>query len=277
MKKMARLGVASVLIVSGMARIELVAQETPAREAKGAAERGKVNHLVFPVKTDLQRFLLGRDDQVFVAINLAGMVGDGKVDADALKAIATDLARYPAKETTVRFHVLHVNDGKPGHGFDAAVLNLELRKLANDLGLGGEWFVEEYVNGRETWQSRISSLAKEVPGQAGGDESGLDDRAVKVYPVRTPLSRYLTGDADCVVEILMPTAAEFDAEIEPAIARAITRLKVGRKEKISFRVLVSGKFEGAGGRISDQTAILAKSLGFPKSSVTVSAAPSPPQ
>jgi hypothetical protein len=272
MKKLALLWITPVLIVSGFVRLDLWAQERPAPAAPG----GKVRHLVFPVKTDLHRFLLGRDAQVFVAVDSTGRVGEAGLDADALKAIRVDLARYRAKDASVRFNVFHVAEAGRGD-LDSPTVKEELKTIAVGLDFRVDGFIDEYVNDPTTWPTRIAGLDRDLPGPAGGDETGVNDRAIKVYPVRTPLSRYLTGDADCVVEIVTPSAGKLDPEIEPGIVRAVARLKLARKEKMYFRVLASGEFNLSVAPIPEQTHQLARRLGFPKSSSAVSAAPSAPR
>lgn len=65
------------------------------------------------------------------------------------------------------------------------------------------------------------------------------DEIVRVYPVRTALSRFLTQNADCVVDILPPFGKEtqlLDLKLRNSLQNYLPRVEVKEKGRIMFRV-----------------------------------------
>jgi hypothetical protein len=101
----------------------------------------------------------------------------------------------------------------------------------------------------------------------------VGDGTIKVYPVPTSLSRYLTSDADCVVEVLKPDLGEED--IRNAIARLIAKLNLRLKERIEIRVPRAAFAPEDAAQGTARVAVqqywlrLGEALGFKKSSLTI--------
>lgn len=92
MKKVALFAVSGLLVVAGVIRFDLVAQESAKGGRDGPGPPPGEPHRVFPVQTELQRLILGKDISVFVPLDLRGVVKDGELDQAVLQSIRRDLA-----------------------------------------------------------------------------------------------------------------------------------------------------------------------------------------
>jgi hypothetical protein len=266
MKKVALFAVAGLLVVAGMIRFDLVAQES----AKGGRDdpgppRGEP-HLVFPVQTELQRLILGKDISVFVSLNLRGVVKEGgELDQAALRSIGRDLAAAGAREGIVHFRIFHDRTSSPGAD---KRLHDALRGLARAVGFRGAKVDEELRNDDVTWRERIATLDRSRPGLPRGDEPGMGNNTVRIYPVRTPLSRYLFEDSDCVVDFLAAPDPEVEDRVRVTVKAMAKKLDLARKQQIHFQVPADKVEERSRVPLQERLSRLAKSLGFRRSRVT---------
>ena len=74
------------------------------------------------------------------------------------------------------------------------------------------------------------------PGLPGSDEPGLGNKTVRIYAVRTPLSRYLFEGSDCVVDCLTAPDREVEDRVRVAIKAMTGKLELVRRQEILFRV-----------------------------------------
>lgn len=235
------------------------------------------NHLVFPVSTDLQRTLLGRpgeslrDAKAYVLINgTAVMSGDGMIDAKALDlaAIREQLATLVDREKgVVCFNVCY---NLPSRDREEEFLRLILQGFGRNSGFRDTKVSNSYMSEAFNWDKEIAAV-NEKSTAPDADETAIENDVVRVYPVRTTLSRYLTSNADCVVEILQPVGA---AGLTPAMREAIQQIapkaNVRTKRVIQFRIWSQqegrqavDEFVSMGGAKE-----LAESLGYEQSSVS---------
>jgi hypothetical protein len=90
-----------------------------------------------------------------------------------------------------------------------------------------------------TWEDYVDSFAGGPAREPKGDEAARGDDVVKVYPVQTELSRYLSRDADCVVVFAIAAQEErwkIPYKVWAAAAKAIAELKLAQKKQITFLV-----------------------------------------
>ncbi len=103
------------------------------------------------------------------------------------------------------------------------------------------------------------------------DETGIGDADVMIYPVRTELSRYLTG-ADLYVDLRGSAVSDEErgkAAVE-TIRRSVPGLEIEHKRTINFRLHLSAGSNGVADLpIQRELQTFAKALGFEKSSLTV--------
>jgi hypothetical protein len=263
MKRIALFGVSGVIVIAGMIRFDLVAQEAPEGGPKGAQPPGAKNHLVFPVRTELQRLILGKDVSVFVTLDLMGVVKGGSLNQSALGSIRHDLAGAGARDGIVHFRVFH---DKTADSHENKRLHDALRGLARTEGFRGAKIDEELRNDDLTWRERVAGIGAGRPGSLRGDEGGLGNNSVRIYPVRTPLSRLLFEGSDCVVDCRVAPDREVEDRVRVAVKAITGKLDLVRRQEILFRVPFDEDAERKRVRL-ERLDRLAKSLGFQRSRV----------
>lgn len=209
MKKIALFVVCYMLIVTGMIRFAGLAPVSAESQRKGTAKLTSEHHRVFRVQTELQRLILGQESSVFVLLERRGVLKDGAPDELALQSIRGDLERTGTKDGIVRFRMFldQASDSNQN-----VRLHDGLGRIARASGFQVATIDEELRNDGLTWRNRLATLDRAHVGLRGGDEARLGNKMVGIYPVRTPLSRYLFEDSDCVVEFLVAP----DPEVEPS-------------------------------------------------------------
>ena len=93
-----------------------------------------------------------------------------------------------------------------------------------------------YTHG--SWDEMIDAVNRHSAGFMPGDEPASADELVRVWPVRTLLSWYLTDNADCVVEIVPRFDEQDDSLLDPDLRQSIrdhvAKLGLERKSGSSF-------------------------------------------
>src|SRR5262249_47944029 len=135
-------------------------------------------------------------------------------------------------------------------------------------GFRGAKVDEELRNDDLTWRKRIATLDGGRPGSPRGDEAGLDNNAVRIYPVRTPLSRYVFEGSDCVVDCLAAPVLEVEDRVRVTIKATLPKLDLERKQQIHFRVPADQVEERSRVPLQEELHRLANSLGFQRSRVS---------
>ncbi len=122
-----------------------------------------------------------------------------------------------------------------------------------------------------TWERKTDGLDEGLRPADRRDESGIGDDNVMIYPVRTELSRYLTG-ADLYVD-LRASAARDEERGKTAvktIRRNVPGLEIEHKGTINFRLHLPAGANGVDDlAIQRELQTFAKALGFEKSSLTI--------
>jgi hypothetical protein len=264
MKLIALFWVSGALVIAGTIRFDLFAQESAAGGRKGLNPPRDKHHLVFPVQTELQRLSLGYDISVVVTLDPMGVVKDGAPTQVALEEIRRDLAGVGAKDGIVYFRIFHDRTSPPNEN---KRLHDALSELARAEGFRGSKFHEELRNDDMTWRERIAALDEGRPGLPGGDEPGLGTKTIRIYAVKTPLSRYLFGGSDCVVDCFAAPDLAVEDRIRVVIKAMTGKLDIVRKQQIHFRFPIHKIDDRSSVRLHERLDRLAKSLGFSRSTV----------
>jgi hypothetical protein len=191
-----------------------------------------------------------------------------KPDGDSLDSKAIDFSKLEAalKPFRGKDHglFLHVFFRPPASKDAAQVLCWALEGFGRDAGFTTVLVVRNFRD--EDWKQMTAAADQ---GRADAEEPATGNDLVKVYPVRTALSRQLTFNADCVVDIVPPLEGQGDGlkpGVREAIRVAVGQLKLPRKDRVQFRVHRGS--EEAHGRFETTATDLAKSLGFNRHSST---------
>jgi hypothetical protein len=141
-----------------------------------------------------------------------------------------------------------------------------LEGFGYSLGFGKAHLITSYNRGFN-WKENRAAIARKMAGKPDAPEPMTGDSAVHVYPVRTLLSRYLTGNADCVVHMVAPfkgpSADILEPEVDKSIRTYVSKLELKEKGTVEFRLGYKQGALEAVRRFEENTSIkLAQELGF---------------
>ena len=253
-------------------RVDLAAQEPKAEPAPERSVHRGPNHVLFTIKTDLQRRLIPDPDRAdtYLFLNGPGLISDGVVNAAALKLILLHVTRHQGKAAKVYVRVFF---DRSAHAQTYRPFQEALKALGPELRIQVTQMTGEWRNDHVTWQARIAHIDDKVIDPPGETEAGVGNETVRVYSIRTALSRFLIGDSDGVVVDFVKSASPNRPEIATAVASSIAKLELNQKGHVFFRV-PHDSFPPAAPDLASHDRWfqdwdrLARSLGFPKSSIT---------
>jgi len=225
-----------------------VVAKSPPNAAIEAALRD--DFLVFPIRTELQHLGWGRifnEAKVFVLINGVKVFkgNDQALDMSALKLSKIREAIEPVSEgepgnvifeVLCRKYVVRLR-GDGTRPANSIVLKDALEQFGRDVGfqdvevsMPSVSSHSEYVG---NWKRAVADFAT-GPGEMNVDEPGVGDQQVKLYPVRTRLSRFLYRDADCVIHILVPLDELDLAAALKTMKRFLPQVGLKKRRRVHF-------------------------------------------
>ena len=224
-----------------------VPQEAP---TEGLLEKPVVgnNWIAMPITTELQRnFSEGyADAKVFVVINGAPLFNQndtefdvGAIDLRGLGDLLESLLVGGMRGTVViRVEMLRLSNPEKLEPSASQLFHTYLYQF------GHRWFrnaiVEMTFHADPEDNFDFEAFAKTALIPVDGiEEAGIGNDYAKVYPIRTPLSSYLSGmDADntnCVVHFILPEN-DIPANIVPLVGRYVDRLGLNEKKSVEYLV-----------------------------------------
>lgn len=220
------------------------------------------NSLVFPVTTELQCSLLG--DKRYAAVVLLNgtdiQFEKGKLDESGIdfEAIKKSLAEIKHKEG--RLYVLSVVTKFHDDHIDLVTKRFD--DLAKPLGFARVIVAQR---GIVPWHEFTASLGEITANEQEVKEDAVQKKGVKIYPVKTTLSRHLSGGADCIVQFEVPFDAKWDGLLDPdqfdEIKAAVEELKLTARGIVHFQIRYDRAASEAVGRFSSNMET-GKALGF---------------
>ncbi len=203
-----------------------------------ADEARQTNFVVFPIKTDLQRELLNSRADAYLQLDVESYAPDGKFDPKRfdrveIRKALTDVARQVGKDKPRIF---------VGYRYTNGFLNANQRETLENavrgacgearFGPGGTSMLGE----GGSWRDKLAPFSG-VPDDANAIESPLEDEFVRVYPVRTALSRFALGKADCDCYVVLRQPIErnfkdFSLETRLAINQLLAQLNLARRDHL---------------------------------------------
>jgi thiol-disulfide isomerase/thioredoxin len=252
----------------------LLALITSLASAEDATEK---NYFLSPVTTDLQRSLLAPTMTAYGIVNANALIQDGRIDPAALDlpAFRTELAALAKSQPGTIIIYCRFQNWRPQPAAEE-LLEAALTQLCRKAGF------ERVATGKtytfSTWQQEIESLDEATRGRTDGDEALVQDDRVRAFAVRTKLSRFLTGNADCVVHVRQPLdgrVIEIPEETLHSIGHCVAQLGIENKRKLHLRLsstkageAVIEQFLGRQGGQPSLADRFARSLGFESSTVS---------
>jgi hypothetical protein len=259
---------------------------------------------VLPIRTELQRKLVADGKPVHALVEVNGLAPIGKRGVGRMRALdfpalrrSLDAIKVGNANGSIVFVIGYLGVIPPGmEGMlpdEQNRLTQECRDLAEEAKLGVARISNTFVNGAtpDLWP-RVVAAVKDIDLDKDiAAESAVGDSEVTAFPVRTRVTRFLTGDSgggnsrgsDCVVYIHKPLNANDDPLIGPEfvahIKRVVWKLDLPRKDRIDFHLTRPGLGPAADQNYRDaimnrfignanESGHLATRLGFKASSVT---------
>jgi hypothetical protein len=259
-----------------LAALPALGGSAPPHQARAAEQAKADNYIIFPVTTELQRkeFFFG-NAKYYVLVNATPAIVDRNtirataLNLDKLKAALTnDLATDGAFENKTKFQasILYKTevDEKVKSFFCHAIEGVAHVAFKN------VEVVSQYSG--DEWQSALSIVNEFGSPRSKIPEDGVGDALVKAYPVRTPLSRY-SCPGDCVVVLSTRFDRDWNGKLsvaqERSIEASVRKLKLSRKDSVTFRIKYRGEGDNAVVEFETNMANMAKRLGFKHSLLTV--------
>lgn len=241
------------------------------------------NFITLPVTTELHHSLHrspvprpekkknGPQLRAQVLINGASLIDDsGEVIPDGLDfdALSKSLqAHRDPKNGIVRFRVEYkklttrVADKK---------ISDRLAEVARKSGFVKAETTSSYNNSRFDWGQFTTRIELTRDDDDGQPEKAIGDKLIRVYPVRTRLSRYLTQDADVVVDIREVVKKDARDTLMPklraAVKKYVPKIDIDNTDGVSI-LLIRMRYERDAKGFSDwfaenSTAEFGPELGF---------------
>ena len=212
------------------------------------------NYSVFPITTDLQRLLLrssgGLDKNGKVVVLIDGpsfIERDGTIFSTALDltALRNDLKPHRDPQNGTAHFLLYQAMGSKGQQAEN-LMHYALEGFATRVGFHKGRVSTTYFGERYAWQQRIDEVNRKTGSKADADELLVSNDLVRGAGVRTILSRYLSSNADCVVQVI-PTIEESTGEFPPLkIRQAIHDLVIKSVFHDSETILLQFAYRGDG-------------------------------
>jgi len=172
--------------------------------------------------------------RLLVAIDGRGCYPDGEFHAKVLDGLRRELGRAVRQGDFVQFNIFV---GKGQARLETPQLEAILKTLAAELGLLKDRVCISWTYDAVTWERKMDGLDEGLRPADRRDETGIGDADVMIYPVRTELSRYLTG-AELYVDLRGSAVSEEErgkAAVE-TIRRSVPGLEIEHKRTINFRL-----------------------------------------
>jgi hypothetical protein len=259
------------LLSRGVQAGERRVESTPGLEPAHAAPEEEISELyqVFPVTTDLQRRYLppvrGIPAGVYVRMN-----GNVLPKVSDVEAMREELAPFAKKANScVYFGVFYVGP-LPDHDRQRE-FDKKLMDWSKEIGFRAYTVSSTYKGSSgvpDDWKATFLAIRKSQSDEPDGPETGIGNELVTVYPIRTRLSRVLTDNSDCRVELLQVvdgSSEPLTPAVRKAISQFVSQLALKQKRKILFAVkFVYGKEGSAAVETlhKDLSKFVHESLGF---------------
>lgn len=244
-----------------------------------AADPPKKAYLLFPVRTQLQRdYLFSSTTRYYLMVYGSSMIDEkGKLDASLLnfEDLSNDLGRirFIGKDDSLQANLIFEKEPS-----EANERLLSLGILGWKQAMNYDQREPITIIGDMEWKSAIQ-LAGDSRGLFTENEieNAVGDAPIRIYPVRTVLSRIRTG-ADCVISFTQPYGEDatglVDEKTKSHIKELVDSLKLKERKSVEFSIRFKKNANGkAVVKFTKETSKdLAKELGFKLHSVARSRA-----
>jgi len=218
----------------------------PAKKADLAVGRAKKAYLLFPIRSDLQKnYLFDPTECYYLMVYGGGLIdADGKLDPSGLNFddlrrdlnLRRDLGPVSGKGNKIRADAIFAK--RPPNAADRLLIQAVIG-WSHEGGFGRPSAIT--IIGDHDWKAAIK-LTGDIRGLYEEErvENAVGDEAVKVYPVRTALSRLRTDNADCVVSFPKPFGKDatgtLDEQTTAKVKELVASLKIKEIKSVAFGI-----------------------------------------
>ena len=200
---------------------------------------------VAPITTDVHRALISDQATAYAVIDGSTLVAKGEAnfaefDAAAFERQLADLAK--PGPSVLRLVLQYRSQQDHERGVRESIKR-HLKGIAKAAGFRTTIATE--VSTSVPWRDAYADVHVWEEADAPR-EPIVEDALVRVYPLRTKLSKMVLGDADCVVELKRPLDGrqqDFSQQLRMSIQRAVASLDLGQ-EKGSLQYRLSSTSAG---------------------------------
>jgi thiol-disulfide isomerase/thioredoxin len=233
---MARIRLRELLLASICALSLATASPATDSDAPADKQENPANFFVAPITTEVQRSVVSTDATVYAMVNGSGLLRENLIDPSALdgkrfRAELKNLAKggEPTLRLILRFDGFEEDEGAE------QFLGAAIKELCREAGFSK--VNSTTMRSSLAWGEFSNRLQSKQDDDAR--EEIVEEELIRVYPIRTNLSRVLLSDADCVVEIRRPFDGRqktLSPELRASIAKAIDSLELQTKHVLSFKL-----------------------------------------
>ena len=195
------------------------------------------NYFVAPIETDLHRATVSSSADAYVVVNCNALIVDDALDLSALDK--DDFAAALSNATDSRGSLLLVCRYQSPVNFEKQLRSQLKRRLkALCASIGYEKVRASEVTTSADWKGTYQlAVAFDQPDNA--QEPLIENEHVRVFPVRTQLSKFLHGKADCLVEVVQPIdgrVSAISADLKSSIRKAVQQAELTEKQTLLFKL-----------------------------------------
>lgn len=190
---------------------------------------------VAPIVSDLQREKTSPTADAYALVDIDELEfesGKPKLDLLLEAGFEKQLAGLASKRHL--FIVTHSHIGRSNEAAKLTAVEDALREVAKRSGFEKVSVIETSTS--VTWRERVGAAVEYVEND-GAMETVIENDFIRVYPIRTKLSKLLAGDGDCIVEVFQPVDGAFKTLSDPlrqAIVDAVTQANLEQKTRLIF-------------------------------------------
>ena len=184
------------------------------------------NYFVAPISTELHRATVSSTADAYAVVNCNALIVDGDLDLSALDTDGFASTLSSAAEERGRLRLVCRYQGPANTEKQLRKrLKQRLKDLCSSAGYKEVRASETNTSGdwKDTYQLAV---AFDQPDEAR--EPLIENEHVRVFPVRTQLSKFVHGRVDCIVEVVHPVDGRTDgisSVLESSIRQAVQQAK----------------------------------------------------
>lgn len=195
------------------------------------------NYLVASLSTELHRVTISSRADAYAVVNCNALVSEGELDWSQFdrEAFQSELAKAADKRESLllscRTHMPLSISPQLGDR-----IHRELKQLARNAGYQEVRLSQSRTSAKwENAYRRSVRLSETTDAQ----EPLIENEWVRLFPIRTSLSKFVHGDADCLIEVMHPIDGRMEGispELESAITEAVKQAELTQKHTLVFRL-----------------------------------------